>query len=359
MNNHIKPILEQGIWDDFVSQNSVTSFMQAWAWGEFEESCGHGVIRLGVYEGASLVSIVQVICIDSKRARFLFIPHGPLFHKDLMPMGLWGDNASSISYHISPIKVILECITHELKKIAIREKYSFVRLNSSLPQTREIQELVTKLGYTLAPLYLTSENAAVLSLAGQTLPSLLSHMRKTTRYLVNKAEKLGVRIEIDSTGKSLNDFMHLYTLTSSREKFVGFSEEYIRKEFEAFGKSGNATILTAYHEDTPQATALILFTKNSAFYHQGASNHPKVPAPYLLQWQAIQLAMQRGCAFYNFWGTYIPGRTPKSWQGLSLFKLGFGSTIWSYLPTHDLVLNKRSYFFTNLYERFIRLRRRV
>lgn len=357
------PILDQSIWDDFISANSVTTFMQSWAWGSFEQTCGHKAYHFGVYEGDSIVSVVQAILIHSRRGTFLYIPHGPIFRNDILPSLQFVIPAEAgiqtRQHRAEPIASVLSCITEELKKLAHDENCSFIRLNSSLPHTSEVEHIITKLGYKLAPIYLTSENAAVLSLEGQTTQSLMANMRKTTRYLVNKAEKLGVKVEIDSTGETLPGFMDLYRMTTSREKFVGFGEGYIRQEFEAFNKSGNASILTAYHEGKALATALILFTKNAAFYHQGASNHPKVPAPYILQWRAIELAMQRGCKYYNFWGTYIPGRTPKAWQGLSLFKLGFGTQIWNYLPTHDLVLNKSSYFFTNLYERYIRLRRGV
>jgi lipid II:glycine glycyltransferase (peptidoglycan interpeptide bridge formation enzyme) len=227
-----------------------------------------------------------------------------------------------------------------------------------LPKNTHFEELFYEFGYRNAPIYLTSENAAVLPLQEQNDDLLLANMRKTTRYLVNKAIKEGVTINIDTTGKKIQEFMQLYNVTTAREGFIGFGESYIKSEFEAFGRYNNAVILNANHKAQNLASALILFTKNAAFYHQGASNHPKVPAPYLLQWRAIQLAIERGCKYYNFWGTYIPGRTPKSWQGLTLFKLGFGTQIWNYLPTYDYPLSP-SYHLTNIYERFIRIKRGV
>ncbi len=352
------PITDRTQWEEFVNEHSLTTFMQSWAWGEFEISCDHQVFRFFVADEARVISAVQAILIKSKRGVFLYVPHGPILHRDLIAESSWTDTADSSLSQFGVIEKTLKSIHRELLRIARQYNCSFVRVNSSLPKNTHLEELFLEFGYRTAPIYLTSENAAVLDLNNASSDQLLANMRKTTRYLIHKAEKEGVTVEIDTSGEKIQDFMKLYAVTTEREKFVGFGEDYIKSEFEAYGQHGNAVILNAYHRAENLATALILFTKHSAFYHQGASNHPKVPAPYLLQWRAIQLAIERGCKYYNFWGTYIPGRTPKSWQGLSLFKLGFGTRTWNYLSTYDYPL-KSSYYLTNIYERYIRLKRGV
>lgn len=331
-------------WDAFIDEHAHTTFMQSWSWGVFEESCGHRVYRLGAWQDGVLVAVVQAIYLRSKRGSFFYIPHGPIFHGKL--------SAITAQTHI------LHSIHHALLDRAHAHKCSFIRLNSSLPNTKDMRDMVTHLGYKQAPIYLTSENAAVLELKNKTAQDILKNMRKTTRYLIQKGEREGVITKVDTTGEHLDDFMQLYHITTQREKFVGFNTDYIKKEFEAFNQCGNASIITSYHNNEPLASALILFTKKSAFYHQGASNHPKIPAPYVLQWEGIQLALKRGCDYYNFWGTYIPHRTPTSWKGLTLFKTGFGTDIWEYLPTHDYVIHP-AYYITYLYEQFLRKKRGV
>jgi len=354
----IVSITERLQWETFMEQHGVTSFMQSWSWGEFEVSCSHEVLRFLVMDTSHITAAVQVIVIRSKRGTFLYVPHGPIFNCELIPWSTWTESNDSDLSNFGVIEKTLKTIHKELIRIARARNCSFIRLNSSLPKNTHLEVLFQEFGYKKAPIYLTSENAAVLPLHEQSSESLLANMRKTTRYLVNKAIKEEVTVETDTTGEKIQEFMQLYNVTTAREGFVGFGENYIKSEFEAFGKYGNAVILNANHKAQNLASALILFTKNAAFYHQGASNHPKVPAPYLLQWRAIQLAIERGCKYYNFWGTYIAGRTPKSWQGLSLFKLGFGTQIWNYLPTYDYSLSP-SYLLTNLYEHYIRIKRRV
>lgn len=346
-------------WEQYIDEHCVTTFMQSWAWGEFEAACGHEVFRFTVVDESRTVAALQAVLIRSKRGVFLYVPHGPIFHRELIPWSSWTSGSSDhFSLYLGVVEKIFVPIHRELLRIAHKHGCAFIRLNSTLPNHVHFEELLQQFGYRLAPIYLTSENAAVLTLTGQDQSQLLANMRKTTRYLIHKAEKEEVSIVADSSADTIREFMQLYEATTKREKFVGFGETYIKQEFEAFGKYDSAVILNAHHRAQNLATALIIFTKNSAFYHQGASNHPRVPAPYLLQWRAIQLAIERGCQYYNFWGTYIAGRTPKSWQGLSLFKFGFGTQTWSYLPTHDYPLNA-SYYLTHIYEHYVRLRRGV
>jgi len=111
---------------------------------------------------------------------------------------------------------------------------------------------------------------------------------------------------------------------------------------------------------------MIIYWQSIAFYHQGASVFSKIPASYLLQWEAIKEAKKRGCGIYNFWGI-APGiknsndlksskikRHP--WWGLSLFKIGFGGYKKEYVKTQDYPL-KKSYIFTRIFENIRKIRR--
>jgi lipid II:glycine glycyltransferase (peptidoglycan interpeptide bridge formation enzyme) len=178
-------------------------------------------------------------------------------------------------------------------------------------------------------------------------------MRKTTRYLIKKAIRDNVIIEKHTDEKAVDDFYKIYGETAKRENFVPFAKDFIKKEFEAFHKTGNAIFLF-----NPVAAALILFTKSTAFYHQGASIHTKIPVTYLLQWEAVRQAKRRGCQFYNFWGILQKGRTPKNWEGLTLFKTGFGGKQIDYLPTQDYIISPK-YYLTYIYEKFLQWKRGV
>lgn len=353
---HITQISSREEWEAYMDVHAVTTFMQSWSWGEFEQSCGHEVGRLMVWDDTSrAVAALQYVILRSRRGTLLYVPHGPILRQDILPWSVW---TTGISPDIQILSPILDVICQKLQEIARSSSCHFIRLNSSLPKHQSLTDYFSSQGYIAAPIYLTSENAAVLSLELPDGASLLDSMRKTTRYLIKKAVKEGVTIDISRDRSAVERFMKLYRVTTAREKFVGFGERYIRSEFEAFERYEDALILHARHGAQDLASALIIFTNNSAFYHQGASNHPKVPAPYLLQYRAMELARHRGCKYYNLWGTYIPHRTPRGWQGLTLFKTGFTKLIWSYLPTMDLPISPL-YHLTRMYEQFIRFSRGV
>lgn len=332
--------------------NIFTTFLQSPQWGKFQEDLGYFPIYLGVFKNNQLQAIALVIKIKAKRGSFLFIPHGPIIVK-------------SETDNVKRIKSLLLQLLNFLIPLAKKEKFDFIRIAPILENTPENQKIFQELGFKTAPIYMHAETTWVLALE-KTEDELLSQMRKTARYLIRKAKRDEVIIEKRTDEKAIDDFYQIYLETVKREKFTPFSYDYIKKEFFAFKENDSALFFFAKIKSEIKrsnfylASALILFNKNTAFYHQGASIHTKIPSTYLLQWEAIKEAKNRGCKYYNFWGIYDENsnRTPKSWQGLTLFKTGFGGKIVRYLPTQDYIISKK-YYFTYLWEKFLSWQRRV
>jgi peptidoglycan pentaglycine glycine transferase (the first glycine) len=379
----IKIINERNLWQKFFDDNCSSSFLHSWEWGEFQQSLGYPIIRLGLFNNKNqLEAISLVIKIKSRRGSFLFIPHGPIFNQN--------------KNEKIKIKNYIEKIKNYLITLSKKENYWFIRIAPIFEDKNEYQKIFTDLGFKKAPIYMHAETTWELPLTNKTEEGLLSSMRKTTRYLIKKAARDGVLIEKTTDPKALKIFYNLYQETAKREKFIPFSFDFIKKEFEAFAKSKNAMIfLAVINNKKPPipvlndlggadsdftseehahgsekrgikafinqylAASIIIFTKSAAFYHQGASVHTKIPATYLLQWEAIKEAKNRGCQLYNFWGIYDeqrPDRTPKSWQGLTLFKTGFSGQIKRFLPTQDYIISKK-YYLTYLWEKFLMWKR--
>jgi peptidoglycan pentaglycine glycine transferase (the first glycine) len=361
----IKIINEKNLWQKFFDDNCSSSFLNSWEWGEFQNSLGYPIIRLALFNNKNqLEAISLVIKIKSRRGSFLFVPHGPIISQKLK---VKSQNQVKLAQ-----KLILKLIRNYLLDIAKKENYWFIRIAPVLEDKEEYQKIFSDLGFKKAPIYMHAETTWELPLINKTEEELLSSMRKTTRYLIKKAARDGVLIEKTEDPKALKIFYNLYQETAKREKFTPFSFDFIKKEFDAFSKSKNAMIfLTRIASSNSNqfqpistnfnylASSIIIFTKNAAFYHQGASLHTKIPATYLLQWEAIKEAKNRGCLIYNFWGIYDeqrPERTPKSWQGLTLFKTGFSGEIKRFLPTQDYIISKK-YYLTYLWEKFLMWKR--
>lgn len=391
----IKIINNQNIWQKFFDENSSPSFLHSWEWGEFQQKQGTEILRIGIFDKDKLFAIALVLKIRSKRGNFLFVPHGPII----------GIKNSELR-----IKNVLSTLVNYITKIAKSEKFDFIRIAPILLNTPEHKNIFQKLGFKNAPIYMHGEREWRLPL---NLPEdkLLEQMRKSTRYSINRAIRENVIIEKRTDQKAIDDFLEIYKQTIIREQFVPFSRKFIQDEFDAFNHNNNALFLfaTINNENNNKtkflrpvsclskralsdslqcevkrkasgpdlqsgceltwrknfsfinnaiASALIIFTKSTAFYHQGATTHSKIPGSHLLQWEAIKEAKKRGCQYYNFCGIHQPGRTPKNWDGLTLFKQGFGGEQVDYLTTQDLVLSPK-YYLTFCYEKYLNWRRGV
>ncbi len=344
----IKIIKNQQIWTDFFNQNGSLSFLQSWEWGELQKKLNYKTLRLGIYENNSLQAIAQVIKIRAKRGSFLFVPHGPI---------------TKIQTSKLKIKSFLKLLKNYLFLLGKKQNFSFIRIAPILENNPQTKELFKDIGFKPAPIYLHAERAWVKKLIKdnkepKTENELLKEMRKNTRYLIRRAKRDGVKIDIRTDNKAIDDFYKIYRITSQREKFTPFSKDFIQKEFNEFKKNNNGLFLFSRFKNDYLSSALIVFTQSTAFYHQGASIHTKIPVSYLLQWQAIETAKKRSCQFYNFWGIFKKNRTPQSWKGLSFFKKGFGGYQIDYLPTQDYILSSK-YYLSYLYDTWLMWRRGV
>lgn len=340
----IREITDYQEWTQFQNECGSPSFLQSWEWGSLnEKNNGYQILRLGLC-GASneIVSTAQVLKIRAKRGDFMFIPHGPTFN--------------DVSH--AQLKKYLREYMDYLVPIAQKEGYVFIRVSPVQDKQNGGEECYFEAGFRKAPIYMHAEKIWVLDLEPSE-EELLANMRKTTRYLIRRAPKDGVTIEQRSDDQSIEDFWKLYEETASRESFVPFSKKFVDNEYKEFATSHNANYFFGKVAGEYLAGALVVYTKSTAFYHQGASRHTKYPVPYALQWESIREAKRRGCKIYNFWGILDEGRTPKAWAGLTLFKKGFGGREIDYIPTQDYVINPLKYAISWMFETYLQWKRGV
>lgn len=357
---NILPITNEVVWTNFFDMIGSPSFHQSWEWGEFQTMQGYQILRLGFYQREKLIGIALVIKIRSKRGNFLFVPHGPLF--SFLHSALSIDVSSD---EINTAKEGLGVLTEYLANIARAEDFWFIRIAPIFSDNDVNNEIFKIVGFKIAPIYMHAETVWIVDLSPSE-DELLMSMRKNTRYAIRKASKIGVGIEKHFVISALDEFWKLYEKTTTRENFTPFPKKYIANEYTAFRKTNNSVfflgrlpqILAQEGASKYLAGSLVIFTKSTGYYHQGASIHTEFPVPYLLQWSAMLEAKRRGCKYYNFYGIYRAGRTPKSWEGLSLFKRGFGGFELNYLPTQDYVVSPK-YYFSYLVDRYLSYRRGI
>jgi peptidoglycan pentaglycine glycine transferase (the first glycine) len=337
---------DRRIWDSFLSEcGREKTFCQSWNWGEFNRKMGDKVWRFGIFDGEELIAVAQTLRIRARRGSFLLVPHGPVFNGDA---------------NEEAMKTFLD----HLKVLGKKEKVVFIRFSPILERNEKNINLFEHLGCRTAPIHMHPELTWELDLTPSE-DDLLRGMRKTTRYLVRQAEKdPDVSIVKSQSREDREVFKDLYRATADRHSFVPFSMKYLRSELEAFKDNNEILILSGKYKGEIVSSAMIIFTGNRGFYHQGASSlkYPKIPVSYLLQWEAIKEAKRRGCEVYNFWGIAPEDELEKTknhpWAGLSLFKKGFGGYKMEYVKTQDYPLSMM-YWLTYIFEELRKKKRNL
>jgi lipid II:glycine glycyltransferase (peptidoglycan interpeptide bridge formation enzyme) len=346
----VKEIINKDEWESFFSQCSEKTFLQSWNWGEFNQLMGSKIWRFGVFSGQNLFGVVLVFKIVARRGTFLFIPHGPVVIDGLS---------------IKDKKEILQLILLAIKGLAKEEKAGFIRIAPIWERTEQNVNIFSDSALRQAPIHMHPEVTWELDI---TLPeeNLLANMRKTTRYLIKQAEK-NPDIEIVKSDKieDLGLFWPVYVETAKRHRFTVFSEKYLKSEFSSFTSDKEILLFLGKYKGEVVSSAIFVFWQGMCFYHHSGSlsKYNKIPVSYLLQWQAIKEAKNRGCKTYNFWGISPElstesdaSRSKHPWAGLSLFKMGFGGYKKEYVKTQDFVVSAK--YWLNYIIETIRKRKR-
>lgn len=333
----VKEIDDKKQWEDFLLSRRVknVSFFQSWNWGELQKNLGNSINRLGFFVKDELIGVCLAVEIKARRGHYLHIRHGPV----LIDFFLYFD----------------ACIEN-LASFAKSKKCEFIRMSPLIEEESiDMQKFLEK-GFRNAPIHnMDAENAWVLDLDKEE-DQILLEMRKTTRYLVRKAQTLPITIKTGKSKKDFGEFMKLYIKTSKRHGFV--PHKGIEEEFDIFSQDNMVELYLAEYEGHIIAGAMILFYANQAVYHHGSSDEQfrDIPGAYLLQWRAIQEAKKRGLAIYNFWGVVPENKPNHPWKGLTLFKMGFGGRRVNYIHAQDLPLQPM-YWKTHVIESLTKIRK--
>jgi len=338
----VKEISKKQIWEKFFSEITQKTFLQSWAWADFNKSMGNIFWRLGVFDNENLIAVCLITKIKAKRGVFLLAPHGPVIGKK-----------TNSSQKIQILTVLLDY----LKKIAKQEKASFIRFSPIWEKTEENTQMLSKIGFKQAPIHVHPESSWVLDIKPSE-DELLMNMRKTTRYLIKKSLKnKDIEIFKSHNIEDIEVFSRLHNQNAGRQHFMPFSLEYLKNEFQCFSANNQAELFIGKYKDEIIAISFVIFWSGIGFYHHAVLS-PKfrnLPISYGLQWEAIKEAKNRGCSFYDFWG-YAPPKSRHPWAGPTLFKMGFGGYMKDYVKTQDYVISLK-YYPTFLFEKIRKFKR--
>lgn len=335
----IKQINSEIVWEDFIRKSSATDFyplFQSWSWGEVQKQIGAKYLRLGLFDEDKLVGVCLVVEVSAKRGHYLHVRHGPVFAR------ITGE--------------YFDFITNALKDIAKKKNASFIRMGPLIEKTKISEDFFIIRGFHEAPLHNMDAQLCWLLNIKPTEEELLANMRKTHRYTIKKSLNMNIKITRTKNVSRIDSFLKLYSSLYKRKNITPHSG--IKEEFSVLAKNNQAMLFFAEFEKKIISAALIVFIDNTAIYHHGASlfAYRHIPASYRIQWEAIREAKRQKFTFYNFWGIAPENQPNHPWQGLTLFKTGFGGYQKEFIHAKDLPV-RFSYIKTYLIESFFRLKK--
>jgi peptidoglycan pentaglycine glycine transferase (the first glycine) len=299
--------------------------LQSWSWGAFKSRFGWDVERVAVAADDG-VALAQVLFRSRFGASIGYIPRGPAL----------------------PVAGAVEAedrLWREIDRAARRRRALavIVERDQGVPTAGEGSKR-----FLPGPPHIQPARTVKVEL----LPDepLLAQMHQKTRYNIRLAQRRGVTTRIaDPTDEAVDDFYTLLQDTAERNAFGTHDLDYYRGFLREFGE--NAILLFAEIEDRPVAGLIAAAFGDEAIYMYGASSTRDRAhgAGFLIQFEAMRWARDRGCLRYDLWGIpvldpqttqvetgdRIAGTTGQDWRGLYEFKTRFGGQIVQYPPTRE------------------------
>ena len=242
---------------------------------------------------------------------------------------------------------IFDLFYKNLKDVSKSNKTFYTQIDSIIPYDDNYHTVVSRYSKnvvlnTKAPIPQYT-NVVDLSLNEE---EILAQMKPKGRYNIKLAEKKGVKIKVGDIS-DISTFYKILSETTVRDGFRPNNQKYYLDMLEILKES---TLLLAYHEDDLISAGLFTFTKFQGLYYYGASANIKrnLMAPYLTQWEAIKLAKDKGCNYFDFMGIADPEKKDDPLVGVTDFKLKFSEKIIKFNTPIHIVHNKFLYNFVKI-----------
>jgi hypothetical protein len=177
---------------------------------------------------------------------------------------------------------------------------------------------------------LIERRAHVIDLSGGP-DAVMRRMHRSARQGVRVAERSGIRIEVDRSGKLLDQYYRLYLLSVDRwaerqheprmlARWRARRRDPLHKLRAISESMGKAFVITMAFVDNEPANASITLLGQTAHYTRGAMDVARARRTTgdLVQWTALQLACEEGCTAYHM------GESGQS-DSLAQYKEKFGA----------------------------------
>ncbi|GAC1357157.1 MAG: peptidoglycan bridge formation glycyltransferase FemA/FemB family protein [Ktedonobacteraceae bacterium] len=289
-------------------------------------SSGWDPLRLALWDGSRMVAVAQVLRKTAPRVplrlgHLAYIPKGPVVD--------W-----------SQIE-LCEAFLTQLNAYLHAQGALAVRIEP--PQELESEEGVLALKRLAAPGMhavpaIQPLRTIVLDLAPDEA-TLLAQMKEKWRYNVRLGARKGVAVRVATSAEDVHAWYHLLQTTGERDQFGIHTLDYYLRVWQIFAPTDLVRLFLAEHEGQLLAGIFVgLFGRQALYLYGASSNEQRQLMPnYVLQWEAIRWAKQRGALLYDFWGIPETEEENEAMAGVYRFKRGWGGRVTQFVGCYEYV----------------------
>jgi peptidoglycan pentaglycine glycine transferase (the first glycine) len=316
------PLVSQPTWDAFLAFHPNAHLLQTSQWGQLKAAFGWDFAQV-IAGNCGAQILFRKLPLGFTIA---YIPKGPVFVQDFRSSGQLRKSAS-VSGENDWEKLLSDVD-------AVCRKRRALALKVEPDQWAEPMYGIVPPGFLPSPHTIQPPRTIILDISG-TEDQILARMKQKTRYNIRLAEKKGIVIRPSS---DLHTWDVLMQQTGERDAFGVHSRDYFQKAYNLFHPTDACELLLAEFEGEPLAAIMVFARGNRAWYFYGASSnaHREKMPTYLLQWEGIRWAREKGCTEYDLWG--VPDEDEAALEagfmdranglwGVYRFKRGFGGEL--------------------------------
>lgn len=312
------PVAQREVWNRFVAEHPMGHMLQSWEWGELKAAFGWRPLRVALWDTQtqSIVAGAQVL---RRGAPYMPLWSGHLAYVPKGPLLDWSQAELSITFFKQ-----LERLLRWQGALALRIEPG---LEADTPQVQYIQKYLPDL-YARSIPPVQPLRTIVLDLQASE-DELRARMKEKWRYNIGLAARRGVQVRVAETLADVQAWYNLLQITGQRDQFGIHTLDYYVQAWKLLSRQEQTVLLLAEYEGQLLAGIFVSLFAHEAIYLYGASSneHRNLMPNYLLQWEAIRWARQRGAWRYDLWGIPHTDNEGEAMAGVYRFKRGWGGRV--------------------------------
>ena len=321
-------------WTYFVERHTYGHLLQTQAWAALKAANGWRAFRSSTRDSAgTLVGATSLLTrsLPYGLGTIAYAPRGPVTH--------WEDPALA---------------TAALRDAAAAAKsagaFALV-IEPGLEDSAAHRGLLEANHYQPLDIHVQPQRSVIVDISAPDEETILSALHSKTRYNIRLARKKGVTVR-QGDARDAQIYHALMQTTAERDQFsihpLGYYERFLQMFTADAGSAG--ALFIAEFEGQPLAALIATAVGDQAIYLYGASSNEKreLMPTYLVQWEAIRWARERGCTNYDLWG--VPDEDAETLEaqfesrhdglwGVYRFKRGFNGRLVRYVGAWAHVLS--------------------